>query len=142
MDSNPGGRPTKYDPSFVDELDKYLIKLNKEKNCLPTMEGFALHLGVDADTLNNWAKARVKDEHGNKTKKRLHPEFCLAIKKLKTYQKDKLINDGLYGGKSVNAAMAIFLLKANHGMVETNRNDITTKRDKMPVPIFGGLSVK
>lgn len=125
--SNPGGRPTKYNPSFVDELDKYLIKLNKEKNCLPTIEGFALHLGVDSDTINNWAKARVKDERGNKIKQRLHPEFFHAIKRLKTYQKEKLINDGLYGGKAVNTAMAIFLLKVNHGMVETNKTDVTTK---------------
>lgn len=125
--NNPGGRPTKYDPSFVAELDKYLTKVNKEENCLPTVEGFALHLGVDADTLNNWAKARVKDEHGNKTKKRLHPEFFYAIKKLKTYQKERLINDGLYGGKKVNAAMAIFLLKVNHRMVEGAKTDITTK---------------
>lgn len=139
---NPGGRPTKYDPLFVNELANYLAKASKEENCLPTIEGFALHLGVDSDTINNWAKARVKDERGNKTKQRLHPEFFQAIKRLKTYQKEKLINDGLYGGKAVNTAMAIFLLKANHGMVETNRNDITTKGDKMPVPIFGGLSVK
>lgn len=69
----------------------------------------------------------MKDEQGNKTKKRLHPEFSYAIKKLKTYQRERLINDGLYGGKKVNAAMAIFLLKANHGMVERTKTDVTTK---------------
>ena len=69
----------------------------------------------------------MKDEQGNKTKKRLHPEFLNAIKRLKTYQKYKLINDGLYGGKKVNTAMAIFLLKVNHGMVETSKTDVTTK---------------
>lgn len=127
MDSNPGGRPTKYDPSFVAELDKYLAKVSKEEYRLPTVEGFALHLGVNADTLNNWANVRVKDEQGNKTKKRLHSEFHHILKKLKTYQKDKLINDGLYGGKKVNATMAIFLLKVNHGMVERTKTDVTTK---------------
>ncbi len=142
MANNTGGRPTKYDPLFVAELDKYLTKDNKEKNCLPTVEGFAMHLGVDADTINNWAKARVKDEQGNKTKKLLHPEFSRAIKRLKDFQKDKLINDGLYGGREVNSTMAIFLLKVNHGMVETNRSDITTKEVKPPVPILGGMSVE
>lgn len=142
MENSTSGRPTKYDPSFVEELDKYLTKDNKEKNCLPTIEGFAMHLGVDADTVNNWAKARVKDEQGNKTKKLLHPEFSRAIKRLKDFQKDKLINDGLYGGREVNSTMAIFLLKVNHGMVETSRNDITTKEVKLPVPIMGGLSAK
>jgi hypothetical protein len=140
-DTNPGGRPTKYDPSFVEELDKYLTKANKEKN-LPTVEGFAIHLGVDADTLNNWAKARVKDERGNKTKKRLHLEFYYVLRKLKTYQKEKLINDGLYGGKKVNTAMAIFLLKVNHDMIEKNNTDLTTKGDKLSVPIYGGLSTQ
>lgn len=142
MDNNPGGRPTKYDPSFVAELDKYLTILNKEKNCLPTVEGFAIHLGVDADTVNNWAKARVKDERGNKTKKLLHPEFCRAIKRLKDIQKEKLINDGLYGGREVNSTMAIFLLKVNHGMVEKSQTDITTQGEKLPVPILGGLSAR
>lgn len=28
------------------------------------------------------------------------------------------MDDGMYGGKEVNAGMAIFLLKANHGMKE------------------------
>lgn len=139
MDKNQGGRPTKYDPLFVGKLDKYLTKVSKEKYCLPTVEGFAIYLGVNADTINNWANARAKDEQGNKIKKRLHPEFLNAIKRLKTYQKEKLMNDGLYGGKTVNATMAIFLLKVNHGMVETSRNDITTKGDKLPLPIMGGI---
>lgn len=138
--NNTGGRPTKYDPAFVEELDKYLIKLNNEKHCLPTIEGFAIHLGVDADTVNNWAKARVKDEQGNKTKKLLYPEFCRAIKRLKSVQKDKLINDGLYGGREVSCAMAIFLLKVNHGMVEKSQTDITTSGKSIPIPILGGIS--
>lgn len=142
MENSKGGRPTKYDPSFVEELDKYLAKLNNEKHCLPTVEGFAIHLGVDADTVNNWAKTRVKDEQGNKTKKLLHPEFCRAIKRLKDFQKDKLINDGLYGGREVNSTMAIFLLKVNHGMVEKSQTDITTQGERLPVPILGGLSAK
>ncbi|MDD5147432.1 MAG: hypothetical protein PHV63_02695 [Candidatus Daviesbacteria bacterium] len=142
MENSTGGRPTKYNPSFVEELDKYLAKLSNGKRCLPTVEGFAIHLGIDADTVNNWVKARVKDEQGNKTKKLLHPEFCRAIKRLKTIQKEKLINDGLYGGREVNCTMAIFLLKVNHGMVEKSQADITTQGEKLPIPILGGLSVK
>lgn len=84
---NPGGRPTKYDPSFVAELDKYLTKLNNAENCLPTVEGFALHLGVDADTINNWANKKLKDERGRPTKKLARPTFFNAIKRLKTLQR-------------------------------------------------------
>jgi hypothetical protein len=40
----------------------------------------------------------------------------LSIKKLADLQKNQLMNDGMYGGKEVNAGMAIFLLKAVHGL--------------------------
>lgn len=127
------GRPTKYDPSFIDELYKYIDSITEQRRttlALPTIEGFAQYLGIDADTIGNWATAREKDEYGNKTNKRLHPEFFYAIRRLKTLQKEILVNDGLYGGKKVNTAMTIFLLKANHGMVEANRTEPIAKNEK------------
>lgn len=42
----------------------------------------------------------------------------------------------------INCAMAIFLLKVNHGMVEKSQTDITTQGEKLPMPILGGLSAK
>ena len=38
-----------------------------------------------------------------------------------TKQKEQMIDDGAYGGKEVNASMFIFLLKVNHGMIETEK---------------------
>ena len=52
-------------------------------------------------------------------------------------QKQQLIDDGLYGGKKVNAAMAIFLLKANHGMSDGNNIQVNIQVK----PILGGKSV-
>jgi hypothetical protein len=138
----PVGRPTKYDPSFASRVDEYITTVLTQPKTLPTVEGFAIFLGVDTDSINNWAKARIKDSNGEKTKERLHPEFFSAVKRLKSIQKDKLVNDGLYGGRDVNVIMAIFLLKNNHGMADTQNLDHTTKGKEMPTPIYGGQSTK
>lgn len=141
---HPGGRPTKYDPSFVDEVDKYIERTQNAEKDFPTVEGFAEYLGVDDTTICNWADKRYK-KNDEKVDPKLRgklvrPEFFAAIKRLKNVQKRKLMTDGLYGGKDVNATMAIFLLKVNHGMIETTHNDITTKGKELPVPLLGGAS--
>ena len=64
-----------------------------------------MQLGVNDDTLNEWCKARE--------------DFSATIKGIKDYQKMRLMGDGLLG--KVNSTMAIFLLKANHNMIETQR---------------------
>lgn len=110
-DIKHAGQPTKYNETIVGKLQQYVSSCGREATELPTIEGFANYIDVDADTIGNWGDA--------------FPEFFGAIKKLKDKQKNQLINDGLYGGKEVNQAMAIFLLKANHGMVETSRMEVT-----------------
>lgn len=64
-----------------------------------------MQLGINDDTLNEWCKVRE--------------DFSATIKGIKDYQKMRLMNDGLLG--KVNSTMAIFLLKANHNMIETDR---------------------
>jgi hypothetical protein len=109
------GRPTKYDPIFVAKVEEYLSTTGREQTELPTKEGFAEFIDVDDDTLDNWADEKDKD--GNL----IRPDFFGALKRITSKQKNQLINDGLYGGKEVNPGMAIFLLKANHNMIETER---------------------
>lgn len=96
------GAPTKYDLAIFPKIEEYLVSCGKEQTELPTIEGLAQYLGVDSDTIRNWSK--------------IHDDFFVTIKKLVDKQKNQLMNDGMYGGKEVNAAMAIFLLKCNHGM--------------------------
>lgn len=117
------GRPSKYNPSFVNELDNYLATTGKEQTSLPTRQGFALWLGVDDDTLTNWGKE--------------HEEFFGALKKLMLLQGEQLINDGIYGGKEVNATIVKLLLQNNHGMKE--RTDMTTNDKELPIPILNAL---
>lgn len=98
-----GGRPTKYDPTIMlPKIEEYLSTTGREQTGLPTIEGLALYLDINPDTIVEWGKK--------------YPEFSATIKKLVAKQKQQLMDDGMYGGKEVNAAMAIFLLKANHGL--------------------------
>ena len=120
--THAGGRPTKYEERFNDELDKYLETTGKEQMSLPTIQGFSLWLNVNDDTLVEWAK--------------IYPEFSATLKRLKHLQATQLINDGIYGGKEVNATIVKLLLQNNHGMKE--RTDQTTNDKDLPTPIYGG----
>lgn len=124
------GRPSKYDPSFNDELDKYLATTGKEQTSLPTIQGFALWLGVDSDTLGNWAN--TKDEKGEL----IYPDFFGTLKRLKEIQAQQLIDDGIYGGKEVNATIVKLLLQNNHGMKERNDTTSDDKPIKMPEKMY------
>jgi len=119
-----GGRPTKYTPDIWPKIKKYLSMCGRENMALPTVEGLAIHLDVTSETIRQWA-----------TK---YKEFSLTIKKLADKQKEQLMNDGMYGGKEINQAMAIFLLKVNHGMNE-GPNTLIQVNVK---PILGGASVQ
>ena len=99
-----GGRPTKYKPEMSGQIEEYMSMCGRENMALPTVEGLALHLGVISETIREWAKK--------------YPEFSVTLKKIADKQKEQLMNDGMYGGKEINQAMAIFLLKVNHGMKE------------------------
>lgn len=120
----PAGRPTKYNPKYVDEVDKYIKNLNDTE--VPLKEDFAYRIGVDDDTLDNWGKK--------------YPEFFGALKRIMQKQKIQLINDGIYGGKEVNPTITKLLLQNNHGMKE--RTDTTTNDKELPTPIYGGKSTE
>lgn len=120
--AHPGGRPTKYEPSFVDEVDKYLKTTGKENMHLPKLQSFAIWLDVSMDALEDWRK--------------LYPEFSGALAKIMKRQAEQLIDDGIYGGKEVNATIVKLLLQNNHGMKE--KTDVTTNDKDMPQPIYGG----
>lgn len=109
-EKRPVGRPTKYDPSFVQKAEEYIASCSRESTELPTIEGLALKLGLDDERISDYSKK--------------YPDFHATVKDLVRKQKNQLVNDGMYGGKEVNSTMAIFLLKANHGMIETEKRII------------------
>lgn len=118
-----GGRPTQYDPSYLDATP-YLESCGREQTKLVTLEGYAIFLGVHRDTLYKWAE--------------VHPEFSDTLMQILQLQKEQLTNDGIYGGKEVNASIIKLLLQSNHGMKE--RLDATTNDKDIPSPILGGIS--
>ena len=122
MDKNGIGRPTTYKPEYCDRVYEYLSTTGREQTELPTIEGFAVYLGAARSSLYKW-----KEEH---------EEFSDTLDDILTYQKIQLINDGIYGGKEVNATIVKLMLQNNHGMRE--RRDVTSG-DK-PIPIMGGTS--
>lgn len=103
----------KYNSKTMSIARRYLEMCNEQNMKLPTVEGLALELKVNDDTLNEWGK--------------LHPSFKRIMTELKMRQKEQLINNGMYGGKEINVAMFIFLLKNNHGMREKVDNTTDDK---------------
>jgi len=123
---NKVGRPTKYDPIFIQKVEEYLQTTGKEQMHLPKIESFALYINVNKDTLYEW--------------KKLYPEFSDALSKIMVRQAEQLIDDGIYGGKEINSTIVKLLLQNNHGMKE--RTDQTTNDKELPAPIYGGQSTK
>lgn len=148
---NDGGRPMKYDPKYADMLIKYFDKppnyekelthykgdqvtwvdYKKVANELPTLLGFAKHIGVDTDTLHRWAHARYKTEYAADNPKAPKPELWGQLKRPKFYgaymrakelQKWFLIENGLNG--LYNPQFAIFVAK-----------NVTDMRDKVETDI-------
>lgn len=126
------GRPTKYRTKFIKAVDKYInlvIQENKTAETpydrkLITKEEFAMSIGVDDETLDNWAEK--------------YPKFFGAMAKIMNMQKLQLLNDGTYGGKEVNSTIVKLILQNNHGMKE--KTDMTTDGKALPTPIYNGLS--
>lgn len=126
------GRPTKYEDRFVASVDEYL-EANKDQTFefhktrgeksdgferrikvkLPTIEGFALFLGVDKSSLYEW-----KDKH---------EDFSYALEKIITEQKKRLLEKGLSG--DYNPTIAKLILSSNHGMSE--KTDVTSGGEKI-----------
>jgi hypothetical protein len=114
------GRPTKYKGDYSQELEEYLSTCGREQTKLPKVGEFARFIGINDDTSNEWTKK--------------YKEYSATIKKLKSIQRAQLMDDGLYGGKEANVAMAIFLLKSNHDMIETDRK-ILSGEDGAPLGV-------
>lgn len=130
---HPGGRPSKYDPKYCQELLEYFdiepsyesevtirYKNGDEKteykqvaNNLPTLAGFARKIGVHRDTLNQWSHE--------------YPEFSDSLKKAKEYQEDILVTNGLQG--LYQGPFAIFTAK-----------NVLNWRDKQETELHGGIN--
>jgi len=127
------GRPTKYKRKYCSEILKYFdkplyeiieikkwdskksisYKVNEIIPCeLPTLAGFCCEIGVDSDTLGNWAKE--------------YPEFFGAINRAKKFQEKILVTNTLSG--KYNGYFA-GLCAANY-LNWKQKNEVTGKDDQ------------
>lgn len=129
--TNKGGRPTKFKAEYVQKLVDFFsqpptyevdviikskngtetYKTEERPNQLPFLTKFAREIGVDIDTLENWAKPENEDKY---------PGFFGAYKLAKELQKEFLIQNALRG--QYNATAFIFTAK-----------NITTMRDQTQI---------
>ena len=101
---------------YFNKCDKHVLKVDAQGNNITepyTIEGLALELGCDTDTLLNYEKAKGYEEYFGTIKEA----------KLKV-QKQKVIN--MLTGVS-NSTGSIFDLKNNHGYKDKKDIDHTTK---------------
>lgn len=123
VNPRPVGRPSEYDPAFIDRVDDYLVTRQDEvsyngqaavrKVRLPTIEGFARFIGVNKTTLYEWEK--------------IHPQFSNALDVIRIEQQTRLLDNGLSG--DYNSTIAKLVLSANHGMRE--KSDMTSDGKEM-----------
>ena len=104
---------------MLKETEKYLEEAVPENMDLPMVEGLAIRLNVSKQALYRWAKK--------------HKDFRNALRRLKMLQKLHLAKIGIYGGKEINATIVALMLRVNHKMVETTKQDITSKGEKVLV---------
>lgn len=128
------GRPTKYDPIFIDKVDEYLEQCQDEEDefhrtrgeksdsyeriikvDLPSRDGFSQFINVHRDSLKEWSK--------------LYPEFSAALDDIDVAQKKALINNGLAG--TYNPTIAKLVLSANHGLREGT--DLTSNGQEIKI---------
>lgn len=97
----PAGRPTLYSDEINEKAREYL-RFCREKPNIPFIEELALELDVCRDTILEWT--------------RQHEEFSCTIQMLMLLQSFLLKKGSLC--KKLQPNVAIFLLKANHGLTD------------------------
>lgn len=118
------GRPCQYcenKEKYQSLTEEYLKKSRQktgEKVAIPFIEELADVLDKDDETITIWANKRIKDKEGKDTEEFEHPEFAQVIKRILSLQKLRLLQRTL--GR-FNPTGAIFQLKVNHGLIETEK---------------------
>lgn len=97
------GRPTKYDSSILTKSIEYLGTYKDNGEQIPTRAGLAIYLGLDRETVTNWANDGEK------------PEFSRIIRALDAGQEVDALSGGLSG--EYNAKIATLVL-SKHGYQE------------------------
>lgn len=123
------GRHSEFKEEYISQVDEYLAScIDKEPYRdsegqqiertvkIPTVEGFALFLGVNKSSLYKWEAEQSED-------------FSDALDKIRIEQRERLINNGL--ANRYNSTIAKLVLSANHGMSEKRDIDLTSNKKEL-----------
>lgn len=120
-----GGRPSKYDPKYCDQMIDYFDKPavdEKGKARDPIyISAFAREIGVHIDTMLEWAKK--------------HPEFKKAYRTAKQLQMEMIITNALQN--RYNASFAWRAMMNMHGWRDRSDNEHTVAMPPKLKVIFG-----
>ena len=115
------GQPTKYDPAYCQRVETFCGDGY-------SLTAFAGEIGVDRDTISEWAK--------------VHPEFSVAVKRAKALRarwwEDRARDVAQTGGPGGQATMVIFGLK-NHApddFRDKQEHELTGKDGAPLVPVL------
>ena len=125
------GRPTKYKPEFVDQLNEF-FSMKKDAfrevetakgvqlipRRMPTFERFAWMIGVDDATLWAWSVATKKD-----SEELLYPDFHNAYSRAKSCQRAFMIEGGVVG--ALNPSFSGLLMKNLHDWKDKTESEVT-----------------
>lgn len=113
------GRPSKYNKKTLKLAENY-YKTCEKNDKIPFIQELSQVLGVNDDTINEWSKAKT--------------DFSATIGRIKNLQELMLLQGGLEG--KLNAKIAIFLLKTNHGFIEEEKRLYSSIDDHGPTTII------
>lgn len=114
------GRPTLFSEEMLQKAEQYIANCTttEERVKLPTVQGLALHLGVDRGTIYQWEKE--------------HPSFFNTLEKLRQQQHNDLVDYGLSG--QYNSTIAKLLLTNNHGYRDKTESTSTNLNINADLP--------
>ena len=117
------GRPTKYNENTVVITREYYQEC-LDTDIIPYVESLQRKLDIDYDTVIAWSDKYLP--------------FSQLIKKIKDLQKNRLQEVAL-GQRKGNVIGAIFLLKVNHGFIETQKSVVQTDQPHITFDMSGGF---
>ena len=114
-------RPTKLTEELLQKAKEHLATFDVSAyTLLPTIEGLALELQINRDTIYQWEKE--------------NDEFSDIVSEIREKQAQKLIQLSLAG--KYNASIAKLILSGKHGYVEKSEQDLTTNGKDLIQPIL------
>jgi len=135
------GRPKEITSELIGKASAYLdtctdnISEKIKKVSLPSIEGFALFLGIHRDTVYDWeSKSKTDTVDGEKDPAfELYEQFSDILARVRQEQAKRLIDNGLSG--NYNPTIAKLLLSSKHDYVEKTETDVKSGGK----PLQGGI---